>query len=291
MEKSWKIIDLLKTVTEFLEQKGIENARLNAELLLGKVLGLNRVTLYVQFERPLSPTELDDYRELVRRRANHEPLQYILGETEFMGFTFKTAPGVLIPRPETELLVEETLKLKNQFNDTKPIIVDVGSGSGCIAISLARLWPQATIYATDVSETAVALTNENANLNEVEERITTVQHDIFSDWSTELPQQVDILLSNPPYISRSEMQSLPKEIKEFEPQTALTDGMDGLKFYRRFFSLITEGIVSTKFLLLELSGTQSQKIIELSKNYGLNQIEVIPDLNRIDRILKIKVIK
>ncbi len=291
MGKSWKIIDLLKTVTEFLDQKGIENARLNAELLLGKVLNLKRVSLYVQFERPLSPAELDTYRELIRRRARHEPLQYILGETEFMGFMFKINSGILIPRPETEILVEQTLKLKNQFNKARPVIVDVGSGSGCIAVSLAKLWPQANIYATDVSETALSLIEENARLNNVEERIMPVKHDIFSDWSSELPQQMDILISNPPYIAKDEMKSLPKEIKEFEPRTALTDDNDGLSFYHRFFSLISDGIIITHYLLLELSGTQSKAIIELSKHYGLNQIEIIRDLNDIERVLKVKVIK
>ncbi len=289
MDKSWKIIDLLKTVSQFLQEKGIENPRLNAELLLGKVLNLNRVHLYLQFERPLTPPELEAYRELVRRRAKHEPLQYILGETEFMGLKFHVNSHVLIPRPETELLVEETLKLQNAFNSSGVKIVEVGSGSGCIAVSLAKLWPATNVYATDVSDEALEVAGENARLNAVEERVTLVRHDFFSEWDASLPKQMDIFISNPPYIRQDEMESLPSEVKEFEPAVALTDGADGLRFYRRVFELIASRAIQPHFVLLEMSGTQAEKIVDLSKQFGLKNLEVIPDLNQINRILKIKV--
>ncbi len=289
MEKSWKIIDLLKTVSQFLQEKGIENPRLNAELLLGKVLNLNRVHLYLQFERPLTPPELAAYRELVRRRAKHEPLQYILGETEFMGLTFRVNPHVLIPRPETELLVEETLKLQNAFNSSGVKIVEVGSGSGCIAVSLAKHWPATHVYATDISDEALEVAGENARLNAVEERVTLVRHDFFSEWDVSLPKQMDIFISNPPYIRQDEMESLPSEVKEFEPVFALTDGADGLRFYRRVFELIASRAIQPHFVLLEMSGTQAEKIVDLSKQFDLKNQEIIPDLNQINRILKIKV--
>ena len=289
MSKTWKVIDLLKTVSQFFEEKGIENPRLNAELLLGKVLGVNRVNLYVQFERPLTNPELDTYRELIKRRARHEPLQYLLGQTEFMGLPFNVRPGVLIPRPETEILIEETLKLKNALKDTKPIVVDIGSGSGCIAISLAKLWPQSEVYATDVSDTALQLVRENAELNQVTDNIHIVKHDIFTPWDVSLPQAMDILVSNPPYITQSEMEQLPEEIKAYEPHIALTDQANGLDFYNRFFEMIKEHLIDVRYLMLELSGTQPEKIIERTHYYDLNQIEIIPDLNGIKRVLKIKV--
>jgi release factor glutamine methyltransferase len=289
MEKSWKIIDLLKTVSQFLQDKGIENPRLNAELLLGKVLNLNRVHLYLQFERPLTSSELEAYREFVRRRAKHEPLQYILGETEFMGLPFRVNSHVLIPRPETELLVEETLKLQNAFNSSRVEIVEIGSGSGCIAVSLAKHWPATQVYATDISDEALEVAGENARLNAVQERVTLVRHDFFSEWDASLPKQMDIFISNPPYIRQDEIKSLPSEVKEFEPLVALTDGADGLRFYRRVFELIASRAIQPHFVLLELSGTQAEKIVDLSKQYDLKNQEVIPDLNQINRILKIKV--
>lgn len=291
MEKTWKIVDLLKTVSEFLKEKGIENPRLNAELLLGKVLNLNRVNLYVQFERQLKQQELNEYRELIRRRAQHEPLQYLLGQTECMGLPFKVRPGVLIPRPETEILIEETLKLKNALETSKPVIVDVGSGTGCIAISLAKHWPESEVFATDVSKTALELIRENAELNQVTEKIRIIKHDIFTQWDVNLPQAMDILISNPPYITLREINQLPEEVRRFEPKIALTDQGNGLRFYKRFFELIKEYQVQTEYLMLELSGTQPEQIIEQAKHYGLKNVEIIPDLNRINRVLKIKVQK
>ena len=289
MSKTWKVIDLLKTVSSFLAEKGIENPRLNAELLLGKVLGLNRVNLYVQFERPLNQQELDDYRELIRRRALHEPLQYLLEQTEFMGLPFRVRPGVLIPRPETEILIEETLKLKNALQTSNPVIVDVGTGSGCIAISLAKLWPESRVVATDISEKALELSRENAELNHVTDNVRFVQHDLFTPWDANLPQTVDILISNPPYIAKHEMAQLSEEVRDYEPEIALSDGDDGLRFYNRLFEMVREHLIDVHYLMLELSGSQPEKIIERSQFYGLNQREIIPDLNRIQRVLKIKV--
>ncbi len=289
MGKTWKVIELLQTVTKYLDEKDIENPRLNAELLLGKVLNLKRVNLYLEFERPLSQSELETYRELVKRRAEHEPLQYILGETEFMGLKFAVKRGVLIPRPETEILVDEVLKIKDELSSVAPAVIDIGSGSGCIAISLARQWLEAQIFATDISEEAVEMIRENALLNQVEGRIEIIKHDIFSDWDDALPKKPDVIISNPPYIGSEEIKTLPKEVSMYEPETALTDRADGLSFYRRFFQLITEGVISTKYLFLEMSGTQPEKIIEMCGRFGLPDTEVINDLNNIQRVLKVKV--
>ncbi len=289
MSRTWKVVDLLKAVTPFLKEKGIDNARLNAELLLGKVLGLKRVSLYVQFDRPLTQDELGAYRKLIRRRARHEPLQYLLEQTECMGLPFKVGPGVLIPRPETEILIEETLKLKNALKATKPVLVDVGTGSGCIAVSLAKLWPESEIYATDISDSALELSKENAELNKVTKNIRFVKHDVFTQWDVNLPKAFDVLVSNPPYITPNEMERLPQEVKAYEPEIALSDGANGLRFYDRFFEMIREHLIDVRYLMLELSGSQPEKIIERTYYYGLNPTEIIPDLNRIKRVLKIKV--
>ena len=288
MKKQWTVIEILQTVSDFFKEKNIDNPRLNAELLLGKVLHMNRVDLYVAFSRPLSENELTFYRELVRRRVQHEPLQYILEETEFMGLKFAIKPGVLIPRPETELLVEEILKLKNEFTG-RPDIIDIGTGSGCIAISLAHHWPEANILATDISETALELCRQNMELNQVNGRVTIKFQDILKPWPPDLPTQFEVLVSNPPYISAEEIKTLPKEVQDYEPLEALSDQADGLSFYRRFFQLIKGNEIKTQYLFLEMSGTQPERIVREAQQAGIGDIEVIEDLNKIKRILKIRV--
>lgn len=294
-DKKWNVLKLLNTTTQYFEDKKVENPRLNAEYLLGKSLGLKRFDLYVAFERPITTDELTVFRNYVKRRSQFEPLQYILGETEFMGFPFKVTKDVLIPRPETEILVESVLEFKGLLTN-EPVIVDVGSGSGCIAISLEKLWPQAQIIATDVSEDALNVARQNALLNASDKdqsnggNATFINHDIFNEWPDSLPSRIDLLVSNPPYVTNQEMQSLQIEVKDWEPAQALTDFDDGLKFYKRFFELARNSQrPEIKYLCLEMSGSQPQKIIELANGYGFNNIDVTDDLNRIPRVLTIKV--
>ena len=288
--KQWQVLELLNTTSKFLEQKGIENPRLNTEQLLGKVLNLSRVELYVSFERPLSPSELNDFRQLVKRRANREPLQYILGETEFMGLPFEVSPAVLIPRPETEVLVEEVLKLKPEFETKKPIIADVGTGSGCIPISLAHFWKEARCVGLDISDLALEVAKRNAQINKTEAQLDFHTYDIFKEWNSGLPQDVHILVSNPPYIAEGELDGLQAEVVDFEPRIALTDEGDGLRFYRRLFELCADpSAPHCTYLFLEMSGSQPQKIIDLARNYNFGKTEQINDLNGIPRVLKVKV--
>ncbi len=286
--KPWKLIDLLKTTTGYFQKKNIENPRLNAERLLCPILKMERINLYIEFERPISESELSQYRAFVSRRANNEPLQYILGETEFMGLPFKVTPDVLIPRPETEILVEEILKLKDQ-NKNLTNMLDIGTGSGCIPISLAHYWPQAQITGIDISAEALEIAKENKELNKTE-NITFIEKDLFNDWPDEnLAQNFDIIISNPPYVTEKEIDGLQNEVKEFEPTIALTDFSDGLRFYRHIFSLINDGKLKCKFLFFEMSGSQPEKIINEAKKYSFESIEVIKDLTEIERVLKIEV--
>ncbi len=289
-KKTWKIVDIINTTTRYFTEKKIENPRLNAEMLLGKVLNMSRVDLYVAFDRPLSEQEIARYRELVRLRANRQPLQYLLGETEFMGLPFDVTPAVLIPRPETEILVQAVLDLKAEIKSEQPVLVDVGTGSGCVAVSVAKLWPQARIYATDISREALAVAEKNAERNQVAQRIAFCTHDIFRPWPQELPDKVDVLISNPPYIGKEELSALEPEVAQFEPRIALTDEQDGLRFYRRFFQLAFEsGAPECGYLALEMSGAQPQKIVALAKERHTGDIRVINDLNQIPRVLIIKV--
>lgn len=281
---TWTALDILNATAEYFTRNNFEQPRLNAERLLSHVLDLDRVNLYLQFERILTAREVGSYRDLVKRRSQHEPLQYIIGKTEFMGLPFAVNREVLIPRPETEILVETTLALKDQLLHNGVHIWDIGAGSGCIAISMAHHWPDCQILATDNSGPALEIAQSNARLNQVN-NIVFEKHDVLTDplhWD----YNIDIIVSNPPYISENEYSDLGKEIIEFEPMLALTDHKDGLEFYRRILTLIDE-LNGCKFILLEMSGTQTDKIFSLVKSYGYNETEIINDLNQIPRVLKI----
>ncbi len=289
-KKIWKIIDLINTTAQYFKEKKIENPRLNAEQLLAKILNMKRVDLYVAFDQLVAPPELEEYRRLVRRRAAGEPLQYILQQTEFMGLPFKVSPAALIPRPETEILVEQVLELKEETAVENPVIVDIGTGSGCIAVSLARLWSKSRIWAGDISAEALRLAEENARLNGVNEQIRFEPYDIFQPWPPDFPGQPDIIVSNPPYITREELAGLSAEVRDFEPRFALTDNADGLSFYRRLFQLTAENDApKCRYLFLEMSGSQPDKIAALAQKQSFAQVNIINDINNIARVLKIKV--
>lgn len=304
-KRQWLLLDLLNTTTQYFSEKNIDNPRLNAEELLGMAMGLSRVQLYVSFERPVSDFELNSFRALVKRRSQHEPLQHIIGQTEFMGFPFKVNPEVLIPRPETEILVEEVLKLRDEIHLKNTSILDIGTGSGCIPISLALNLPESKFLAIDISLAAMEVARQNCQLNDIRVRmadtnqtqkiemltpITLAKHDIMLPWPQSFGSRFDIIVSNPPYVTRAEMEHLQPEVRDYEPHTALTDFDDGLTFYRRIFDLITiKHELECRFLILEMSGSQPGKIFDLAQVYSFKKIEIIPDLNKIDRILKIEV--
>jgi release factor glutamine methyltransferase len=284
--KSWKIIEILKTTTDYFTEKQIENPRLNAEQLLAHVLNLTRVQLYVQFEKMLSQNEVSEYRELILRRIDNEPLQYILGETEFMGLNFKVTPAALIPRPETELLVENIINTVKDSNLNNPSIVDIGTGSGCIAISLAHHLPDCKITATDVSQEALDLAQRNSEENKTN-NINFINHNILTAKSFPF-ETVDIILSNPPYVSASEMNDLPDEIINHEPEIALTDYKSGLVFYDKILSLIDKDL-KCKFVFMEMNANLNEQIVNLANQFEFKQIDVVHDLNNLPRIIKIEI--
>ncbi len=281
------ILEIINKTTNFFKQKDIENPRLNAERLLAAILEITRVQLYLQYDRLMSKNETELFRDFVRRRAEYEPLQYIIGETEFMGLNFKVTPAVLIPRPETEILIEKILLLRDTQSFSNPTVWDIGSGSGCIAVALAHYWPECKIIASDVSEDSLRLAEENASLNDVKDKIQFLKHDILTD-PVDSSTQADIIVSNPPYVSLEEYENLGDEIRLFEPKIALTDDSEGLTFYERIFSLIENGH-RCKFILVEMSGTQTEKIIQIAGKYNFASLNVFKDLNNLSRILQIKV--
>jgi release factor glutamine methyltransferase len=277
-KQRWTIIELLKWTADYLKEKKFDNGRLTGERLLAHVLNCRRVDLYVQFERPLNGDELASYKALLKRRLAHEPLQYIIGETEFFSLPFKVGPGVLIPRPETELLVEKALAAASQWPEAR--ILDIGTGSGNIAISLAVHLPGARITAVDCSQPALALALENGQRNGVSERIRWQEWNLFSD-ACPLPTPFDIVVSNPPYIRQADFDTLPPEIKSFEPSTALLAGSDGLDAYRAISKWLPTLLSKPGFAFLEIGADQATDVAAV-----LGQVVVHKDLAGKDRIVE-----
>lgn len=222
------VLDFLRVSAPFLESKGIENPRLNAEWLLAHVLKTDRLSLYLRFDYPLSPAETDRFRELLRRRAKREPVQYLTGEVPFLNLTIHVEPGVLIPRPETEELADRIIRFHRNFPPAQ--VLDIGTGSGILAISLASAFPDSTITAVDRSPDALRIARQNAGLAGVDSRIRFLEQDFLT---TPIPGTFDLIVSNPPYIPSEECNTLEPEVSQWEPRLALDGGPDGLVFYRK----------------------------------------------------------
>lgn len=286
-KQTWSLMEVLKSATDFLKTKSIENPRLNAEQMLATCLNLTRMKLYLQFDRPLSQEERDNYKELLRRRAEHEPLQYIIRQTEFMSLPFQVEPSVLIPRPETETLVETVLDLN--FEESVRIL-DIGTGSGCIAISLAHYLPNAKITAVDKFDDALQIAKANAELNQTTTQIHFLKLDVMdSEFISSFDSAFDILVSNPPYVTSEEYTTLPLEIREHEPIEALTDHDDGLTFYRRIAETAKSLVKPGGFCLVEVGDTQSQAVQKIFNDSCLGTAKVLCDLNNIERVIQIKI--
>ena len=260
-DRVWTVKDLLDTARRYLEQKDIENPRGNAEALLGKALNLPRIELYLQHERPLTDSELGVFRELLRRRAKREPLQLILGFVEFCGVHIDVQPGVLIPRPESEELAEYVATQLAPVANSALRILDLGTGSGCIAVALAKRFSSAVVDAVDVDFEALRLTSRNAQSNGVGERVRALLCDVFSPrFLTSVNAPYDLVVSNPPYVTETEYASLAAEIREHEPKRALVAGKDGLAFYRRTGELLPALLKSGGWFALEIGLGQQSSI-------------------------------
>ena len=269
-----------------MTDKGFDEARLHVELMLGHVLGLPRISLYTNFDKPLNGDELARFKALFKRRLNREPLQYILGETHFMGLALGVSPGALIPRPETEILVERVVQRFGSDTRAHLSVLDVGTGSGNVAIAIARYMPQAAVTTIDISEAAIAVAR--ANLARFPGLSVTIEKgDIFTDL---LPgRSFDIIVSNPPYISAQEFQSLDPEITEHEPHIALTDAADGFTFIRRIASFAVAHLNAGGCLFMELAHDQEDAAKHIVGETGLRVIGVAPDLAGIPRVLEAEV--
>jgi len=228
-----KLLDVLNRITTLLKSNGIEDARLNAELILCEVLKYKRINLYLNFEQPLKEVEIEKVNRMVDRRLKKEPLQYIIGNTDFYGYKILLSPDVLIPRPETEILIEKIIEFVKHSSKKHFEIFEAGTGSGCIIIALAgelkKLGLEYNIYSVDSSDEALKLARQNSIANNLDgEKIILQKVDFLK--MENIPDNYDIFVSNPPYISYNDFLQLPDEIRLYEPKQALTDGADGLTF-------------------------------------------------------------
>ena len=254
-------------------------------MLLGHVLGLTRAQIHARLDRRLDAAELDSYHELVERRRQHEPMAYIIGHKEFYGLGFYVDRRVLIPRPETELLVEKGLEVGRAASHPLTI-ADVGTGSGAVAISLAVHLPQAIIYALDASPDALEVAALNRRRHSVERRVHLFQGDLLSP----LPEPVDLIVANLPYVSRTEWEQLPRTITAYEPRSALDGGPDGLEAIRRLLARARFHLRPRATILLEIGATQGTVVTDLARHhFSTATVEVVQDYAGLDRMVVIEV--
>ena len=285
LKPSWTPLKIIQWAVPFLSQKGIKNPRFDAETLIASALKIDRLKVYLQFDRPLDPDELALIREMMRRRSKMEPIQYITGQREFYGLPFKVSPAVLIPRPETELLVELALEYLKNLPEEKRRVLDLGTGSGCIGLSLAKNIA-CQVWAVDISKPALEIAQENADRLGIE-GIQWREGDWFSALRPEDPGQFEVILSNPPYIALTEKEALDQEVKDFEPFEALFSGETGLKAYEALAEKLEQRLSREGMALLELQANQSDNISALFEGGQWNK-RVYPDLQGLPRVLELK---
>ena len=278
--RSWRLLDILENTSRFFASKGLENARLQAELLLAAVLGVKRLDLYLQFERPLHTSEVDRYREYVRQRLQRVPVQYITGVAAFRKLELTVTPAVLIPRPETEVLVDVALELLPEGGR----VLDLCCGSGAIALSLAQEAAAAEVVATDVSADALEVAKASGQRCGLAERVEWHCGDLFAPLRGTEP--FDLVAANPPYVRRDDLAQLAPEVRDYEPLLALDGGEDGLAYYRRIAQEAADFIRPGGYLLLEVGDGQSAAVEDLlAQAERLTEVQIRPDLNQIPRVV------
>lgn len=278
----WTVRRILDWTIPHLKSHGSESPRLDAEILLAHARGCPRIQLYTNYDEPLTDAQRATMRDLVKRRASAEPVAYLVGHREFFGLDFRVTKDVLIPRPDTETLVVDAIEsLKEQ---TAPRVLDVGTGSGCIAISLAVNCPNAEITAIDMSEVAIGVSKENADKHNVASRIRWLQGDLFAPLAAE---QFNLIASNPPYIASTEIEELSADVRLHEPRVALDGGVDGLDVIRRLIAEAPQRLTSGGKLLVEISSEQADAVTQLlTENGNYDEIVVLKDLAKQARVVR-----
>jgi release factor glutamine methyltransferase len=276
------VLEVIKLSTEYLQKKGVESPRANAEILLAEILKCKRLELYLSFDKPLAENEVQYYRESIRKRGLRIPLQYIVGNVEFYGLKLIVNEYVLIPRPETELLVEKIIDESENSANLK--ILDIGSGSGNISLSLAKNLPNPNVVGIDISESALEVAKQNAKLNSLQDRVEFKLFNIMCDDLNSLGK-FDLIVSNPPYVSANDYENLEPELKNHEPQIALSDNSDGVSFYRHIIEVSNQILNNPGKLYFELGIDQSTQVKKFFEQKGFNNITVTKDYSGIDRII------
>jgi len=276
------LLEVLQSGTGYLAGRGVENPRLVMEQLMSHVLKCPRLQLYIRFETLLSETELVDLRAGIKRLGAGEPLQYVIGDTEFMGHRFKTDRRALIPRPDTERLVTCVLECVPLWGIGKPVIADIGTGSGCVIISLALARPEACYIGVDVSEAALGLARENADTNGVGRSLVFQQGNLLDGFAA---GSLDAVVANLPYITTADCGTLPRHIREHEPMSALDGGGDGLDLIRKLVEQATLVLRPGGWIFLEIGFDQGALIVEWLTRHGFNGVGVHRDLGNRDRVV------
>ena len=282
----WTIQKLLKWVTQYLADKGIDSPRLSAELLLSDILGLKRIELYTHHDKHVAKKELDKLHDLVKRAGQNEPIAYLVGKTEFYSMELLVSPACLIPRPETELLVQRAVEFLRTRSDVQ-LVCDLCTGCGCIASAIAKNFPNARIIATDISDSALAVAALNVEKHQLQDKVTLLAGDLFEPLIPQLDTgKFDLIVSNPPYVTAAEYEKLAQNVKDYEPRLALFAGVDGLVLYRRILERVDDFLKPDAALIMEIGYAQGPALKELLEKTGIfADIKIEKDLSNNDRIV------
>jgi len=293
---TWTIQKLLNWMTEYYIEKGIVAPRLSAELLLSHVLTMERIELYTQFDKLVAKDQLDILHDLVERAGRHEPISYLTGRTEFYSLQLEVCPDCMIPRPETELLVERAIEFLRRRTGNQ-FVCDLCTGCGCIAVAIAKNFPKAKIIATDICDAALNVAAKNIEKYKLKDRITLLCGDLFEPLVPHLDVEkpvrhslgdggFDLIVCNPPYVSADEYEKLEKNVKDYEPRLALFAGVDGLDVYRRIIDKADKFLKSDAVLMLEIGYAQGRAIKDLLEKAGtFSSVKIEKDYNDNDRVV------
>ncbi len=289
-DNAWTIGRLLAWTTEHLKSRDVDEPRLSAELLLAEAMGYQRIDLYARFEEKPTAEQRDAFRGSIRAAAEHKPIAQLIGHKEFYSLDFKVTPDVLIPRPETELLVERALTWCDEHPRDRHDLLDLGTGSGCIVVAIAKRQPSIHAVATDISEAAIVVARQNADAHNVSDRLRFVQADMFDLPAGAAPDGgFDVIVSNPPYVADHERETLPRNVRDHEPAVALFCGADGLGAYRRIAAGVANHLRPSGTLILEVGHTQAAAVEQIfTEHAGLELVGRFKDLSGIDRVVQLR---
>lgn len=282
----WTIQKLLNWITEYLTGKNVDAPRLSAELLLSNVLALKRIELYMHFDQVVEKEQLDRLRSLVKRAGEQEPVAYLVGKTEFYSIEIEVSSDCLIPRPETELLVERAIEFL-RGREGPQSVCDLCTGSACIAVAIAKNFPHAHVVATDISDAALSIAARNIAKHELQDRITLLNGDLFDPVIPHLDGgRFDLIVCNPPYVSTGEYESLDRNVRQYEPALGLLGGHDGLDVYRRIADRAWSVLKDDGAIILEIGYSQGPAVREMLEDAGISStVKVEKDFSDNDRVV------